>query len=799
MPSILEQAKSLQASNPGRKGVPVVMLAQKNTKDISDFVKTALSKENRWMIQEEEQESIASVLQELSKVNHELSKRCRNISQFHQQAGLYIGMAERIQQLSYCIHLGLDYGFYLIEHRGLKIANAIELSWKRIQDIHKGAKKGIWTEIPVKAPMSSDAQTALNGLFERATPLSRGLLQDAELKDFNCTLSIEKVQKIAHFFQIAQQVYDLEEKGLQESIRTGVPQKESSISLDHIANLLKDLDKKARRFDPNMKNPMLGDSVELNRDSHNDIQFKMRELYIPVLPYTFIQERLDLLNKLCASSKADGVLQFREKITLEAKYLQFFIQTLSIISVTLSQVNSILNNLAISFGKIYRNASPRTISTFFLKRALTTVHALLNKGIRVAKSKRQLAQQIQQMIEKTGLFHPNIAQILLGALEKMEEGQEEISAYDSKLLEYLKQLEEEDMNPKDTYELLCVSYEERVSLSSASAAFDAVIHALIPFTGALKKIFVTHAQVLTIYGKTMNPNVLYEASRRLTTTGATPDPTILQKTESHIEQLNWFIDDVLITNIQEEFRYVQEIAHIFEPVNTRVKQQNIEKAQQKVREKERDERRAAAKEAAAKAAKEAPKKAPGFSIATPKKAKGGAHDPYIPQKMEKLKKCCKELKSEQAEMALYILNKPHMFSSYLDKVAREFDPDGDLNEKMFENEMMHSETTNEFLLAFGKMKLLAHGYLNSHAAVYPYNAKAKKFIIPPKGDKYIEMAPKGLRTPQEAMAKFLDVILGLDDINALSRALSPQSLEILRSDFALNASDCNKIQSALIA
>ena len=119
----LKQAKSsLEAE---REPVSHVQEAVKATKEINQFVKVALSKENRWIFQSGEQGSIVSILAEINRTNKELYEKCHTPEHFNRDATRYLKMKNQIIRKSECIHFSLDQGFYATEPLGFSAGKAI--------------------------------------------------------------------------------------------------------------------------------------------------------------------------------------------------------------------------------------------------------------------------------------------------------------------------------------------------------------------------------------------------------------------------------------------------------------------------------------------------------------------------------------------------------------------------------------------------------------------------------------------------------------------------------------------------
>ena len=111
--SLRQKQSSLKTQR--SSSVPQLRRSQQETQEIQQFIKTIFTKENLWFIRPEDQKNIVATLQEINQLNSELTQKCRSNEIFQRQATLFMGMSERIIHLCHCVHLCLEYGFYLTE------------------------------------------------------------------------------------------------------------------------------------------------------------------------------------------------------------------------------------------------------------------------------------------------------------------------------------------------------------------------------------------------------------------------------------------------------------------------------------------------------------------------------------------------------------------------------------------------------------------------------------------------------------------------------------------------------------
>ena len=179
----LKQAKtSLKAE---RKPVSQVQNALIQAKEITEFVSVALSKENRWILQSGEQESIVNMLKEINLTKKELYDKCRSPEHFSRDADRFLRMKHKINRQAECIHLSLDQGFYNTEPLGFSAGKAVELSLKQIRIIHDGLQQGKWSRLPIEATAEDSAKKEVEKLLKETEPLADQLLKNKNVSTFD--------------------------------------------------------------------------------------------------------------------------------------------------------------------------------------------------------------------------------------------------------------------------------------------------------------------------------------------------------------------------------------------------------------------------------------------------------------------------------------------------------------------------------------------------------------------------------------------------------------------------------------
>ena len=157
---------------------------------------------------------------------------------------------------------------------------------------------------------------------------------------------------------------------------------------------------------------------------------RMHLLRIPFEPLGFLKKHLKTLEE---KKEADGtekcIADFHEHVAKQLEHHQLFIEIFGGVGQTLSEVTGILQNLSISFGKIYHNSSSQNITSNFLVKALELIKGMLEKGSKVADSKSQKLQELRQSVREFNLFDEPINEGILHALDLLDQGKKEIGQY----------------------------------------------------------------------------------------------------------------------------------------------------------------------------------------------------------------------------------------------------------------------------------------------------------------------------------------------------------------------------------
>ena len=788
----LKQAKS--ALEAERKPVSHVQEAVKATKDITQFVKIALSKENRWIFQAGEQDSIVSILAEINRTNKELYNKCRTPEHFNRDATRYLKMKNHIIRKSECIHFSLDQGFYATEPLGFSAGKAIELSLKQIRKIRDGHQQGKWTRLPIDVNADDSAKTEVEKIYAESAPLAEKLLKNENIGNFDPPMTIEEVQSVYKFFHNVHQIQELEQQALTDALSKKTPAEQSTPN--EILDKLSSFERKLKNVRvPTSKNiPDWG--IHLYEMSLTDMTLRMHLLRIPFEPLGFLNRHLKILEEQKDSDGIEkSISSFHDNAVQELEKLQLFSESFAGVDETLQEVTGILQNLSICFGKIYHNASSQTITNSFLIKVLELIKGMLEKGGRVADSKSDTLLKLHQSVNDVDLFDDPITEGMIHALDLLEQSKEGMSQYCDKLKTFLETLSNaSDWDSRQTYKFLKNAYDENASLTSASMFFGSITKTCVLLKSSIKEVESMWLELAKLREQKLDSGALYEQTIALLGQDTGFSENSLRQRADQVEELNWILDEMLGLGVQEEQRFVDELHSELIPVSDRIKALRIKESARKVEltsTKEKSEQDSIVVKSKVRKTKKSEKSSE-LAIGNKKPT----YDPFQPFQMVALKKACKEMTSSEGKMIYQVLTNTHIFFTLLNKMESSF-KQGEGLENELEQDLARSKTTQEFLMNFARLKFLPNGYYSENNTPFDYNEEKRQFEVPEGIKKQLKITDSSTSSPMDIFSRLIRVLLGLDDSNTLAAIMPPQNLSIMEDDFMLKRKDRKAVEEGL--
>ena len=788
----LKQAKSTLEAE--RKPVSHVQEAVKATKDITQFVKIALSKENRWIFQAGEQDSIVSILGEINRTNKELYNKCRTPEHFNRDATRYLKMKNHIIRKSECIHFSLDQGFYATEPLGFSAGKAIELSLKQIQKIRDGHQQGKWTRLPIDVNADDSAKTEVEKIYAESAPLAEKLLKNENIGNFDPPMTIEEVQSVYKFFHNVHQIQELEQQALTDALSKKTPAERSTPN--EILDQLSSFEKKLKNVRvPTSKNiPDWG--IHLYEMSLMDMTLRMHLLRIPFEPLGFLNRHLKILEEQKDSDGIEkSISSFHDNAVQELEKLQLFSESFAGVDETLQEVTGILQNLSICFGKIYHNASSQTITNSFLIKVLELIKGMLEKGGRVADSKSDTLLKLHQSVNDVDLFDDPITEGMIHALDLLEQSKEGMSQYCDKLKTFLETLSNaSDWDSRQTYKFLKNAYDENAILTSASMFFGSITKTCVLLKSSIKEVESMWLELAKLREQKLDSGALYDQTMALLGQDTGFSENSLRQRADQVEELNWMLDEMLGLGVQEEQRFVDELHSELIPVSDRIKALRIKESARKVEltsTKEKSEQDSIVVKSKVRKTKKSDKSSE-LAIGNKKPT----YDPFQPFQMIALKKACKEMTSSEGKMIYQVLTNTHIFFTLLNKMESSF-KQGEGLENELEQDLARSKTTQEFLMNFARLKFLPNGYYSENNTPFDYNEEKRQFEVPEGIKKQLKITDSSTSSPMDIFSRLIRVLLGLDDSNTLAAIMPPQNLSIMEDDFMLKRKDRKAVEEGL--
>ena len=788
----LKQAKSTLEAE--RKPVSHVQEAVKATKDITQFVKIALSKENRWIFQAGEQDSIVSILGEINRTNKELYNKCRTPEHFNRDATRYLKMKNHIIRKSECIHFSLDQGFYATEPLGFSAGKAIELSLKQIRKIRDGHQQGKWTRLPIDVNADDSAKTEVEKIYAESAPLAEKLLKNENIGNFDPPMTIEEVQSVYKFFHNVHQIQELEQQALTDALSKKTPAEQSTPN--EILDKLSSFERKLKNVRvPTSKNiPDWG--IHLYEMSLTDMTLRMHLLRIPFEPLGFLNRHLKILEEQKDSDGIEkSISSFHDNAVQELEQLQLFSESFAGVDETLQEVTGILQNLSICFGKIYHNASSQTITNSFLIKVLELIKGMLEKGGRVADSKSDTLLKLHQSVNDVDLFDDPITEGMIHALDLLEQSKEGMSQYCDKLKTFLETLSNaSDWDSRQTYKFLKNAYDENAILTSASMFFGSITKTCVLLKSSIKEVESMWLELAKLREQKLDSGALYEQTIALLGQDTGFSENSLRQRADQVEELNWILDEMLGLGVQEEQRFVDELHSELIPVSDRIKALRIKESARKVEltsTKEKSEQDSIVVKSKVRKTKKSEKSSE-LAIGNKKPT----YDPFQPFQMVALKKACKEMTSSEGKMIYQVLTNTHIFFTLLNKMESSF-KQGEGLENELEQDLARSKTTQEFLMNFARLKFLPNGYYSENNTPFDYNEEKRQFEVPEGIKKQLKITDSSTSSPMDIFSRLIRVLLGLDDSNTLAAIMPPQNLSIMEDDFMLKRKDRKAVEEGL--
>ena len=788
----LKQAKtSLKAE---RKPVSQVQDALIQAKEITEFVSVALSKENRWILQSGEQESIVTMLKEINLTKKELYDKCRSPEHFSRDADRFLRMKHKINRQAECIHLSLDQGFYNTEPLGFSAGKAVELSLKQIRSIHDGLQQGKWSRLPIEATAEDSAKKEVENLLKETEPLADQLLKNKNVSTFDPPMTMEEVQSVYKYFQNVSHIQELEKQAMIDAISKKSAQKLAAP--DEILENLSSFERRLKNVKVPGPNQLPDWGIDLYNVSRTDMFIRMHLLRIPFEPLGFLKKHLKTLEE---KKEADGtekcIADFYEHVAKQLEHHQLFIEIFGGVGQTLSEVTGILQNLSISFGKIYHNSSSQNITSNFLVKALELIKGMLEKGSKVADSKSQKLQELRQSVREFNLFDEPINEGILHALDLLDQGKKEIGQYCEQIHASLAALSStSELDSRTVYQYLKKAYDDNARLTSAAMIFGSVTQTCSLLDNSIREVESMLKNLVKLPEQHPDASALYEQT--ISFLGNEPELTEnnLKHSMEQVEELNWILDEMFGQSAEEEQRYLDELHSELRPVNGRVQAQKIKETAKQAESAEKEVKKS--KTTAPNQSKSRKSKKAEEADPLSRAKRKNIYDPFEPYEMTAIKDACKQMTSSEGKMIYQVMTNTHTFFTLLNKLESTFKA-GEGLENELEQDLEKSKTTQEFLNNFARLKFLPHGYCSNSNTPLDYNQATCLFEAPKGMEKHLKLSKSSIGTPMQVFKRLLRSMLGMDDPKTLATIMSPQVLSIFEEDYMLKSEDRKAVEEAL--
>jgi hypothetical protein len=783
--------KKRSALQQQRKPVSHLQNAQRETESIQKFVKTALHPDHRWFIPKEEQASIVKAFNEIRKLFAEYYNDCRTPEHFQREAQRFRKLGDRIHHLSRCIHLSLDFGFYGVEPKGLTPGQAVEVSLKRLDRINSTLDEGVWGTLPVHHNVSDDSRSAFEQSFHELKLQAETLLKQPGFQEQDRELEVDELESVYRYFQAVHKIWEQEDQLLEAALKEPV-----SVSVDKSYDaIFQRVNELSNRLGA-LKTPSASSISNHFQVTNSDLRSQLSLVKVSLAPLEYVNEFGRQLAQ--NSNPGEYVEEHFQKATQEQEELQTFNQEFNQILGSLNQVSTILGNVAVSFGRVYNNSSPRTITPVFLGRVLTTIQGLLQKALRIMATHQKSLVRVKEIGEGIS-FVPALTNGLFRAIGEIEQARNEIDRYNLQILDLIqKSSENTKARPSQVYGWLHEAYESRTSLASACMVLGGVEMVGNLITQATEQLERFHKRIEEVHQQQQDPESLVSGLQKMLEGEAGQYEELLEEASRNLEIIGWVLEDALERTGNEEEQFRETADQLLVPARTRAR--STQKAAKNAPSTPGAEIPGTpAAEPGAPAAKKSEPQAEVDPLkalqAMHRQNTGSRFDPFPANLMEVLRRTTRRMQTPHGDMMYYILTHPHMMFDALDKAEAIYNQGNSISH--LEDTMMKSKTASDFIVNFARLKLLSDGYYNSHSKPYEYNDGKKRFEVPAQAEKFLMVAKNSFETPKGVFDRLVRVMLRMDDPKMVEKMMGSQAFAILRSDFTLSEEESHQIQDAM--
>ena len=522
----------------------------------------------------------------------------------------------------------------------------------------------------------------------------------------------------------------------------------------------------------------------------------MHLLRIPFEPLVFLKKNLKILEE---KKEVDGaekcIADYYAHVAIQLEHIQQLFEMFEGIGQTLREVTGILQNLSISFGKIYHSSSSQNITNNFLVKALELIKGMLEKGINVTDSKSQKLQELRESVRKFNLFDEPINEGILHALDLLDQGKKEIVQYCKQINVSVVTLSSTpELDSRTVYQYLKNAYDENARLTSASMIFGSVTQTCSLLNNSIREVESMLKNLVKLSEQNPESSELFEQTISFLGKGPNLTENSLKQSMEQVEELNWILDEIFGHSTEEEQRYLDELHHELKPVNDRVKTQKIEEAAKKTESVEKDVNKNK-KTPQIQSKSRRSKKVDDTDPLSRAKRKN-IYDPFEPFEMTAIKDACKKMTSSEGKMIYQVMTNTHTFFTLLNKMESTYKA-GEGLEIELEQDLEKSKTTQEFLNNFARLKFLPHGYCSNSNTPLDYNQNTCLFESPKGTEKHLKLSKSSIGTPMQVFKRLLRSILCMDDPKTLATIMSPQALSIFEEDYVLKPEDRRALEDAL--
>ena len=387
--------------------------------------------------------------------------------------------------------------------------------------------------------------------------------------------------------------------------------------------------------------------------------------------------------------------------------------------------------------------------------------------------------------------------------------------------------------------ILKEAYEDRTELSNASIGLHNISENFALLIKELKTIESILQQIPREFASEQEAKQGLEKAFEILQKAEQCPPQLLHNLWMSAQHLHWYVEEIILDNLRENRRFQESFEAFIAPVQKRIAAQtqpnpealpipaaeNLKKMMQakEVQEKSKTALQGSPPQAEKAGTHGAPKR-PLPDIVIPekplvsdkarveksaeafvpvqkslkeiaifeekvKKQHVSIYDPFVPTTMKDLKIACHAIGTAAILSVLEVLERPHAFFDFLERLEAEYDPQSPFSEALWMVEVEESQSAMDFILGFAKVKFLPYGYFDPNGVELSYDKTNKRIQKPIGKQIYLKISSRYMDTPRGIFQRLMRILLGYEKAHTLGAEENRQLINILEMDYVITETE----------